>query len=235
MKLENDTILITGGSSGIGLELAKKLSLLGNTVIITGRNKEKLEAVKKKYPQINYYQNDICNEDSVKELANNIAVDYPNLNIVINNAGIMSEIQLDSMTNNICSEIDTNLKGMIYINNYLLSQLQKQKEAAIVNISSGLAFVPFDKTPIYSVSKAGVHMYTKALRNQLKKVNVEVIELVPPKTNMAMINEGEKANSIMAMDVSKLVDKTIVGIKKNKKEIKPELSKVLKLIGRLNY
>ncbi len=237
MNLKIDTILITGGASGIGLELARQLMALGNRVIITGRDIEKLEAIKMEYPAIEIYQSDVSDINSVKELYQKVTSDFPKINIVINNAGIMRSIDfLNVECDKVCEEIDINLNGTINMAQAFLPHLLKQEKSAIINVSSGLAFVPFEKTPIYCVSKAGVHTYTKVLRAQLKNTSVKVIEIAPPKTSAPMfergINESNRRNSMVEIDVPKLVEISIKNIKSGKLEIKPRLSKALKFVGR---
>ncbi len=237
INLTNDTILITGGASGIGLEMAKQLLANGNTVIITGRSLDKLEAVKKEFPAINYYQGDVSDAASVHALYEKVSKDFPHLNVLINNAGIMKAINFnDASTEGICDEINTNLNGPIYMTQEFLPLLKKQKESAVVNVSSGLAFITFDRAPIYSASKIGIHAYTKTLRLHLKDTSVKVFELAPPKTNKPLFGrttaQGEKQNKMPEMPVPEVVEAMIKGIRKDKFEILPGMSKMLKLAGR---
>ncbi|ODA40028.1 SDR family NAD(P)-dependent oxidoreductase [Desulfosporosinus sp. BG] len=237
MKLKSDTILITGGSSGIGLEMAKQLISLGNTVIITGRDISKLELTKKELPSVHIYQSDVSDSQAICELYSKVTADFPKLNILINNAGIMRAVDFnDTEYDKICSEIDINLSGPIRMVQQFLPHLKKQPEAAIVNVSSGLAFITFPKTPIYGASKAGLHAYTKTLRLQLKNTSVKVFELAPPKTSAPLFNRDnpnvEKNNRMPTMDVPKVVTVAIGSIKRDKFEILPGLSKMLKLAGR---
>ncbi|MFV0466861.1 MAG: SDR family oxidoreductase [Lachnospiraceae bacterium] len=236
MKLRSDTILISGGSSGIGLEMTRQLIALGNTVIITGRDMEKLEKAKRELPTVHIYQSDVSDSQSIANLYSKVSTDFPNLNILINNAGIMRIVDFtDTQYEKICSEIDVNLNGPIRMVHQFLPLLINKPEAAIVNVTSGLAFITFPKAPIYSAAKAGFHAYTKTLRLQLKDTNVKVFELAPPKTSAALIDrtdpEDEK-NSMPTMEVTKVVRIAIKNIKKDKLEILPGLSKVLKLAGR---
>lgn len=237
MKLKSDTILITGGSSGIGLEMAKQLISLGNTVIITGRDLSKLELTKKQLPSVHIYQCDVIDSQAICELYKKVTADFPKLNILINNAGIMRAVDFnDTEYDKICSEIDINLSGPIRMVQQFLPHLKKQPEAAIVNVTSGLAFITFQKTPVYSAAKAGLHTYTKTLRLQLKNTSVKVFELAPPKTSAPLFNRDnpnvEKNNRMPTMDVPKVVTVAIGSIKRDKFEILPGLSKMLKLAGR---
>lgn len=236
MKLQSQTILITGGSSGIGLEMVKQLTKLDNTILIIGRNIEKLEEAKRQYPNINIYQGDVSNKKDIEKLYKEISKDFPQLNILINNAGIMRMIDFKSSSYmNICDEIDTNLKAPIIMTQKFLPLLSKQKEAAIINVTSGLAFVPFEQTPLYSTSKAGLHTYTKLLRKQLKHTKIKVFELAPPKTSLSLIDKNviDNKNKMPTMDVSDVVSVAIKNIQKDKYEILPELSKLLKFVGKI--
>ncbi len=237
MNLKSDTILITGGTSGIGLEMAKQLIALGNIVIVTGRDIKKLEETKKELPSVHIYQSDVSNSKSICELYSKIISDFPNLNILINNAGIMRAIDFNNTEyDKVCDEIDINLSGPIRMAQQFLPQLKKQSEAAIINVSSGLAFITFPKTPIYSAAKIGIHAYTKSLRLQLKNTNVKVFELAPPKTSKPLFNRdssnSDKNNNMPTMDVPDVVKAMIKNIKRDKFEILPGMSKLLKLAGR---
>ena len=191
MKLTENTILITGGSNGIGLELATQFLKLGNTVIITGRNLNRLNEVKKKYPKLNIIQSDAGKPVDIKSLYEIVSKQFPKLNVLINNAGIMRKLNLNDTSmdlENINQEIAINLSGPIRMVNQFLPLLKLQQHAAIMNVSSGLAFVPFPISPVYSATKAGVHFYTQTLRIQLKNSNIKVFELAPPLTNTDLQN-----------------------------------------------
>ncbi len=238
MELKNSTILITGGTSGIGLEFVKQLGAKGAAdIIITGRDLSKLEKAKKQYPNVHIFQSDVSEPKDIETLYQNVTKQFPALNIVINNAGIMRNMDLQDTSmdlENITREIDINLSGTIRMVQQFLPYLKKKESAAIVNISSGLAFVPFPLSPIYSATKAGVHAYTRVLRLQLKKTKVKIFELAPPGTNTDLMDNfkglvDEKQN----MDVDKMVEAAIQGILKNKMEIKPGVAKVLKIMSRV--
>lgn len=236
MKLKSDTILITGGTSGIGREMARQLISLGNTVIVTGRDISKLELTKKALPSVHIYQSDVSDSQAICELYSKLTADFPKLNILINNAGIMRVVNFnDTEYDKICSEIDINLSGPIRMVQQFLPHLKKQPEAAIVNVSSGLAFITFPKAPVYSAAKAGLHAYTKTLRLQLKNTSIKVFELAPPKTSAPLFNRdnpNDEKNNMPTMEVPKVVTVAIDSIKRNKLEIQPGLSKMLKLVGR---
>ena len=181
MQTDNNTILITGGGSGIGAALAHRFHDLGNTVIIAGRRLEALQQVIGDRPNIHAVQLDIDNAESVSTFAKTIIAAFPDLNVLINNAGIMRMEALEGFRDLAEAEatITTNLLGPIRLTNALVEHLSTQAGAAIVNVSSGLAFVPLTATPTYSATKAAIHSYTISLREVLRD-KIEVIELVPP-------------------------------------------------------
>ncbi|WP_316845808.1 SDR family oxidoreductase [Pedobacter psychrodurus] len=240
MKLQNSTILITGGTSGIGLEMVKQFIQQGATkVIITGRDAAKLERTKKQYPAIHTVQSNVSEPGDIEELYRQVTAMFPELNIIVNNAGIMRDLNLldTSMDlHNITMEIDTNLSGTIRMVHQFLPHLLTKKTAAIVNISSGLAFIPFPLSPVYSATKAGIHAYTRILRLQLKNTGVKVFEVVPPSTETPLLNgfpDVDLEKSAPSMKVDKMVEQAIKGILKDRTEILPGMSKALKLMGRI--
>ncbi|QNL50148.1 SDR family NAD(P)-dependent oxidoreductase [Olivibacter sp. SDN3] len=240
MELKNSTILVTGGTSGIGLEFVKQLTKKEANIIVTGRNLDKLNETKKQFPKISIFQSDVSKLQDIEQLYKDVTEQFPQLNIIINNAGIMRNLDLQDTglsLENITSEIETNLSGTIRMNHRFLPHLKTKKSSAIVNVSSGLAFLPFPMSPIYSVTKSGVHVYSKVLRLQLKNTSVKVFELVPPLTETTLMNaftdDVDKNTLGSAMKVEKMVGVAINGLLKDKFEIKPGMSKALKLIGRI--
>src|SRR5579862_9704149 len=186
MQLTNNTILITGGGSGIGLGLAEAFQKLGNTVIVAGRSQSKLETAKSK--GLHTATLDIGNEQNIKSFAAQLLTQFPNLNVVIHNAGTMANEKLTSRDNSqiATATVLTNLLGPIYLTNALLPHFLKQKSATIITVTSGLAFVPLIMAPTYSATKAAIHSYTQSLRFQLKDTHIEVKELVPPYVRTAL-------------------------------------------------
>ena len=171
MKLSANTVLITGATSGIGLELALQLLALNNTVIVTGRDEVKLQKISREYPHLHTIQSDVSDPKAIATLCQIAVERFPRLNILINNAGIMRKINLQdkgSDLKDIGLEIETNLLGPIRMVKQFLPLLSAQPSAAIVNVSSGLAFSPFPISPIYCATKAGLHSFTQSLRVQLK-------------------------------------------------------------------
>jgi uncharacterized oxidoreductase len=181
MKTQGNTILITGGGSGIGEALAHRLHDQGNTVLIAGRRLDALKKAAEGRDGIIPVEVDIDNPQAVEAFARRITAEHPALNVLINNAGIMRMETLDQHRDLADAEatITTNLLGPIRLINALVDHLTKQADAVIINNTSGLAFVPLIFTPTYSATKAAIHSYTVSLREVLKG-KVEVIELAPP-------------------------------------------------------
>jgi uncharacterized oxidoreductase len=238
MDLKNNTILITGGASGIGLELAKQLSLLGNTLIITGRDQKKLDEAKKILPKIHTYKSDVSDPQQISQLFDKVTKDFSALNILINNAGIMKTINVHDQSGSledVTKEIEINLNGPIQMVKKFLPHLKSKQSAAIMNVSSGLAFVPLPTSPVYCATKAGLHSYTLSLRVQLKKTSVKVFELAPPATQTELLSDFNALDmkGIPVMKVEDMVAATIKGMKADQYEIRPGQSNQLKFMSRL--
>jgi uncharacterized oxidoreductase len=183
MKTTGNTILITGGGSGIGRGLAQAFHALGNQVIISGRRKQQLDETTAANPGITSLTLNIEDPANIRAFATQIAARYPALNVLINNAGIMRLEGFQAQVADVSdaeSIIATNLLGPIRLTAALLPLLQKQPHSAIMNVSSGLAFVPLAPTPTYCATKAALHSYTQSLRYQLRASTTEVLELIPP-------------------------------------------------------
>ena len=237
MKMTGRTVLITGGTSGIGLELARQLIARGNTVIVTGRSLAKLEAAKEAVPQLHVFQSDVSDPSSIESLYKAVSDPFPMLDTLVNNAGAMRNIKLDRQhqLNDLTTEVDGNLKGPMWMVQAFLPLLLRQKRGLIVNVSSGLAFIPFPAAPIYSASKAAVHAYTQCLRAQLDGTRVSIVELAPPGTETPLFRGefAEEMKSEKGMNVGVLVERAIAGIEAGKSEIRPGLSNVLKIASRV--
>ena len=182
MNLTGNTILITGGGSGIGRGLAEEFHKLGNQVIIAGRRKKALDDTTAANPGMKSLTLNIEDPAAIRSFAAQLTADFPALNVLINNAGIMRAEKLLEQSDLADAEaiVATNLLGPIRLTAALLPQLQKQPHSAIMNVSSGLAFLPLTLTPTYCATKAAIHSYSLSLRYQLKTTNTEVLELVPP-------------------------------------------------------
>jgi uncharacterized oxidoreductase len=199
MKNSGNTILITGGGSGIGRRLAEEFHALGNTVIIAGRRRAALDEVTAANPGMASAVLDVADGDAIRAFAVQIAHDHPDLNVLINNAGVMFAETFTAQQDDLAdaeATVATNLLGPIRLTTALLPHLLRQAQSAIVNVSSGLAFVPLTSTPTYSATKAAIHSYTISLRHQLQGTRTEVIELVPPGVQTDLM-PGHAANPAM--------------------------------------
>ncbi|PZR16256.1 MAG: short-chain dehydrogenase [Flavobacterium psychrophilum] len=237
MDLKNSTILITGGTSGIGLEFVRQLTSKGANILVTGRKPFALQETKKQFPNVHVFRSDVSSPEDIRLLYEKVIQQFPDLNIIINNAGEMRLIDLqdrDESLENITREIDVNLSGTIHMVHQFLPHLMKKKSAAIVNVSSAIAFMPYSVAPIYSASKAAVHAYTMALRLQLKDTDVKVFEMIPPGVNTNLQNDWIlKPSPSMMMDADKVVSIAIKGLINNKPELRPFLVGIIKFISRL--
>ena len=237
MKVEGKTILITGGTSGIGLEFARQLLAKRNTVIITGQNEQRLQAAKAALQGVNTYLSDATKPEDMQALRRAITEKFPNFDTLINNAGIMRNLNLNDprSSEDTTRELVVNLISPVQMVQEFLPLLKSRPNALIVNVSSALAFVPFPLSPVYSSAKAGMHAFTRCLRVQLKDSEIRVVELAPPlvSTNLARGEfEAEmKGQKYMAVDA--LVRQAIAGIEAGKQEIRPGVSNILYFMSRV--
>jgi uncharacterized oxidoreductase len=203
MNITHNTILITGGSSGIGQALASALHKAGNQVIISGRNEQALASTVAAHPGMTFEVADMQDAGAIQAFAKSVLAKHPNLNVVISNAGIMAaEDMLADPFDLAKSEaiITTNLLGPIRLNAAMIPHLMKQPKATIITVSSGLAFVPLALTPTYSATKAAIHSYSQSLRHQLRNTNVEVLELAPPAVATELMPGQSKNAYSMPLD-----------------------------------
>ena len=237
MKLSQRTILITGGTSGIGLELARQLLARGNTVVITGRDQEKLDAARRTLAGVHVFRSDVSDPTAIVALYAQVVAEFPALDTLINNAGIMRNLNLndDRDLGDVTREIEINLSGPIRMVQQFLPHFKTRPGALIVNVSSGLAFVPMLAAPVYSATKAAMHSFSQSLRGQLAGTGVTVVELAPPgvetplfRTEFEAETRGQKA-----MPVAVLAEKAIAGIEAGKLEVRPGQSNLLKLLSRI--
>jgi uncharacterized oxidoreductase len=219
------------------MELAKQLIARGNTVIVTGRDVGRLRAAQRALLGLHTLQSDVSDPASIESLYQTVLKRFPKLNTLVNNAGTMRNIKLTQSRalSDLTAEIEGNLKGPIWMIQQFLPLLLQQESSVIVNVSSGLAFVPFPVAPIYSASKAAVHAYTKCLRAQLEGSTVSVVELAPPGTETPLFRGdfAEEMKGEKGMNVSVLATRAIRGIEAGKPEIRPGVSNVLKIASRV--
>jgi uncharacterized oxidoreductase len=238
MQLTKNTILITGGSSGIGFELAKQLGALDNTILVTGRDQAKLDRAKAQFPKIHTFKSDVSDPAAIAALYDRVTNEFPQLNILINNAGIMKSINLHDAAGDmkqLTEEIEINLNGPIRMVKQFLPHLKSKQAAAIMNVSSGLAFTPLPTSPVYCATKAGLHSFTLSLRVQLKKTGVKVFELAPPATQTELLGDFPKEDmkGVSIMNVSEMVAAAVNGMKTDRFEIRPGQSNQLKMMSRI--
>jgi uncharacterized oxidoreductase len=234
MNLTGRTILVTGGSAGIGLAFALKFLELGNHVIVTGRRQAVLDELKAKYPKLHTIQSDVADPAQIAALAARVKAAFPKLDVLMNNAGIFLYKNLKAPAADLdalMAEMDINVGGVIRMTSALVDVLTANR-GTVINVSSALAFVPVPSAPIYSATKAAIHSYTQSLRFQLEETGVEVIELMPPgvKTDMtAELGEG----GITLITTDELVKQSFASLKAGALEIRPGQSKQLAFMRRL--
>ena len=234
MKLTGRTILITGGSAGIGLAFALKFLELGNQVIVTGRRQSLLDEVKAKHPKLHTIQSDVADPAQIAALTARVKLDFPKLDVLMNNAGIMLSKNVKVPAADLAGlteEIDVNVGGVIRMTSAFIDLLTANK-GTVINVSSALAFVPVPAVPIYSATKAAIHSYTQSLRFQLEETGVEVIEVMPPGVKTEMTTElAEVGISLITTD--ELVKQSFASLKSGAIEIRPGQSKQLAFMRRL--
>jgi uncharacterized oxidoreductase len=209
MNPSGNSILITGGGSGIGRGLAEALHKLGNHVIISGRRQSALDETTAANPGMQSLIVDIAEQGSVRSFAADITDQFPALNVLINNAGIMRAEKLLEQPDDLADAeaiVATNLLGPIRLTAALLPHLQKQPSATIINVSSGLAVVPLAITPTYCATKAAIHSYSQSLRWQLRSTQIEVVEIIPPYVQTDLMDGAQDSR---AMPLAEFIAETI--------------------------
>lgn len=218
MELSGNTILITGGASGIGWAFAERFLAAGNEVIICGRREARLREAKEKYPQLHTRVCDVAQKSERIELFDWAANLFPQLNILVNNAGIQRRVRLDesedwSATQ---SEIAVNLEAPVHLSRLFIPLLQRQNRSVIMNVTSGLSFVPLANVPVYSATKAALHSFTLSLRYQLRETPIEVIEIIPPAVDTDL---GGVGLHTFGVNLNEFAEAMFVGLEKGETEI----------------
>jgi uncharacterized oxidoreductase len=227
MKLTGNTIFITGGGSGIGRGLAEALHGLGNRVIISGRRKGHLAATTKANPGMQSVELNVEDPASIASVSRRLMADYPRLNVLINNAGIMQVDDAAGVIDDalLTSTVTTNLLGPIRLTSALIEHLKKQEKAAVIYNTSVLGYVPFALTAVYSSTKAALHTYALSQRYKLRGTSVSVLEIVPPWVQTDLMNSNEEPR---AMPLKDFIDETIKVLGTDAEEILVERAKLLR-------
>ena len=211
MNTTGNTILITGGGTGIGRGLAEAFHQRGNQVIISGRTQKSLDAATAANPGMQSLTVDMADAASIGAFAAKLTTDFPSLNVVVHNAGIMRPEKLlaeNADLTDMEATVATNLIGPMRLTVALLPLLQKQPSATVMTVSSGLAFVPLAMTPTYSATKAAIHSYSQSLRYQLQDTSIRVIELIPPYVQTGLLGEHQE-NDPRAMPLAEFINEVM--------------------------
>jgi len=219
MELGGNTVLITGATSGIGWAFSERFAEAGSTVIVTGRRRERLEKLKEKHPGIITRMSDVANERQREELASWAINNYPDINVLINNAGIqlLTDLKKPVDLDRVRQETETNFISPIHLTSLFTSHFASKENAAIVNISSGLAFVPIAIMPVYCATKAAIHSFTLSLRHQLRNTRVKVFEIAPPAvdTELGSDRREDKTQSHGGMPVQEFIEQAMHALKED--------------------
>lgn len=239
MKTTGNTILITGGATGIGFSLAETFVKAGNEVVICGRREDKLKEAKRKLPQLHITVCDLSKESKRKFLYEWVCSNFSDINILVNNAGIQRMIDFKRGVNELYfgeDEIEVNLKACIHLSALFTPLFLQKEEAAIVNVSSGLGFVPIAIMPVYCATKAAIHSFTMSLRHQLRDTSVKVFEVIPPIVDTeldkgARGHRGQEDRGIPPVEVAKA---TMKALESNQYEIPVGMAENLRTGARTN-
>lgn len=223
MKLTGNTILITGGSEGIGLALAERFLARNNTVVVCGRSKEKLQRAKERFPELRTICCDVSKEEERIDLLQRVQKDFSQLNIFVNNAGIQCRVDFsknDTDWQTIRQEIAINLEAPIHFSRLLVPFLSNRDNAMLVFVTSNLAFLPPIWVPVYGATKAGMHSFVFSLREQLHDSGIEVVEILPPAVNT---NLGGAGKHTFGMDLDEFGDFVFAEWEQGRNEIMTEM------------
>jgi uncharacterized oxidoreductase len=239
MKISGNTVLITGGATGIGYYLAEQFAKSGNEVIICGRRKDKLAEAKSRLPEIHTMACDVSIHNDRIRLYDWVVSNFKAVNILVNNAGIQRMIDLKKGLEELTvgeNEIDINLTSAVYLSAGFIPHLMKQSESAIINISSGLGFIPMAVVPVYCATKAAIHSYSISLRHQLKDTPIKVFEIIPPTvdTDLDKGARARRGQTYRGIEASEVAIETIKAIENDEFEYAIGRSKNLLEAARSN-
>ena len=234
MKITGNTVLITGGASGIGLSMAKVFLENRNTVIVCGRNILKLDEVKTQYPGIHTIQCDVSIPAEVTRMVEHVTSHFPSFNILVNNAGIQHQYDFfkdETALQKIDEEIDINFRAVARLTKLFLPNLAKASEAAVIHVSSFLGIVPKRSAPIYCATKAALHAFSQSLRYQLQNTSVKVFEIITPLVDTDMTRGREDDAGKISPD--NLAREVIRDLEKDRYEIRPGRTKLVLFLNRV--
>jgi uncharacterized oxidoreductase len=235
MNLNDKKVLITGGSIGIGLELAKQISNEGAKVMICARSLKPLEKARKENQSLEIAQCDVTNQDQAQALLDQIKGQFGGIDILINNAAVFRRFNIldDYPIEKQLEEIDINLKGPVLVTNVFLKELMKSKEPIIVNLTSPSAYMPMAASQIYSATKSAIQSWTKSLRHQLRKTNIKVVELNPPAVDTRMNSNNPDLAGMKLMSPERFAQLAVKGLIKGRNEILVSHASAMKLMTRI--
>lgn len=230
MRSSGNTVLITGGATGIGLALARRLILNDNTVIVCSRDRAKLDAACSDLPTLITLHCDVADADSRRALVAGLAERFPGLNVLVNNAGLLhvSDPTGPGLVQELEAEVATNLVAPVALANLLLPAFRRQPSATIVNVTTGYVFLPSAQAASYSATKAALHVMTRTLRFQLRSTSIRVVEVMPPAVDTAMARHhaGRKASP------ASIADRILKGLVRDEDEIVIGISRLGRLLSR---
>ena len=222
MKLSENTVLVTGATSGIGRAFAEQFAARGSSVIACGRRAERLDELSELSPRISTRQCDLSDAAQRTELAEWVVREHPGLNLLINNAGIQLAVDLRQPVDlkAVETEVTTNLLAPIHLTSLLVPHLERQQRAAVVNVSSGLAFTPIAFMPVYCATKAALHSLTLSLRHQLRESSVRVFEIAPPSvdTELGHQRREDKSRSHGGMPIAEFIAAAMKALEEDRYE-----------------
>lgn len=231
METTGRTILVTGGAGGIGLALARRFIADGNTVIACGRSEERLAAARALHPGLSTIACDVTDPASVDRMGDRLEQDFPDLDIVINNAAVNRPLDIhdDDAAEQIAHEVDVNIMGTVNVTTRLLPQLEARPEAVLAVVTSGIAYAPAADVPGYSMTKAAVHSFARSLRWKLRDTSVRVVEIVPPAVDTEMIKDLR----CRKMAPEQVANAVVAGLARDRAEIRMGQTHVTYRLNRL--
>ncbi len=241
MKLSGNTVLITGGSSGIGLALAEGFARRGSQVLVCGRTEETLRKAQQRVPGLAVLQANVSDEDDRRRLFDWVEAEHPDTNVLVNNAGMQRRVRLTDGADAVDpGEIALNLVAPIYLTTlflpHLLRQAERGRSPAIVNVTSGLGYVPLASTPVYGATKVGLQAFTRALRYQLRGTGVDVVDLAPPAVDTPLLRGAlapDGGGGPPAITAEAFARDALRGLEKGRKEIRVGGAQLLYVLDRL--